>query len=231
MRELENLNSCKSCIYNKLLFGRLSDEELSYLTIHKQELEFKKGEIISKEGAPITSFLYLKEGLVKLYKESPGYKSQIISIAKPLDFISLLSIFSNSTYKYSVSALEETVVCSIRLEAFQDVISKNGKFGFEILSKMSKMYDDILEARFEINRKHLRGRIAFILLYFSNHIYHSDEFELPISRREIAELIEMTTENVIRILSEFRKDGILKIDGKRIQLLEPERIENICKLG
>lgn len=231
MRELENLNNCKSCVYNKLLFGGLSDDELSFLTLHKQELEFKKGEIISKEGAPITSFLYLKEGLVKLYKESPGYKSQIISIAKPLDFISLLSIFSNSTYNFSVSALEDTVVCSIRLEAFKDVISKNGKFGMEILSKMSKMYDDILEARFEINRKHLRGRIAFILLYFSNHIYHADEFELPVSRKEIAELIEMTTENVIRILSEFRKDKIVKIDGKRIHLLDPERIENICKLG
>lgn len=231
MRELENLNNCKSCIYNKLLFGGLSDVELDFLTKKKQELEFKKGEIISKEGAPITSFLYLKEGLVKLYKESPGYKSQIISIAKPLDFISLLSIFSNSTYKYSVSALEDTVVCSIQLDAFKDVILNNGKFGFEILAKMSKVYDDILEARFEINRKHLRGRIAFILLYFSNHIYHSDEFELPISRREIAELIEMTTENVIRILSEFRKDNILKIEGKRISLLDPERIENICKLG
>ncbi|MBC35617.1 MAG: hypothetical protein CL663_06210 [Bacteroidetes bacterium] len=231
MRELENLNSCKSCVYNKLLFGGLTDEELDFFTEHKQELEFKKGEIISKEGAPITSFLYLKEGLVKLYKESPGSKSQIISIAKPLDFISLLSIFSNSTYKYNVAALEDTVVCSIHLDAFKKVIGQNGPFALEIMSKMSKMYDDIIESRFEINRKHLRGRIAFILLYFSNHIYHSDEFELPISRREIAELIEMTTENVIRILSEFRKDNIVQIDGKNIKLIEPERIESICKLG
>ena len=231
MRELTNLNSCKSCAYNKLLFGGLTDEELDFFTEHKQELEFKKGEIISKEGAPITSFLYLKEGLVKLYKESPGSKSQIISIAKPLDFISLLSIFSNSTYKYNVAALEDTVVCSIHLDAFKKVIEQNGPFALEIMSKMSKMYDDIIEARFEINRKHLRGRIAFILLFFSNHIYHSDEFELPISRREIAELIEMTTENVIRILSEFRKDNIVQIDGKNIKLIEPERIESICKLG
>ena len=96
---------------------------------------------------------------------------------------------------------------------------------------MSKMNDDIIENRFEISRKNLRGRIAYILIYFSNHIYQTDDFDMPISRREIAELIQMTTENVIRILSEFRKDGIIKIDGKRIYLLEPERLENICKLG
>ncbi len=231
MRELPSLNHCSTCVYKNLLFGNLNTEDLNFLNESKKEIEFKKGEIISEEGTEITSFLYLKQGLVKLYKKNPLHKDQIISIAKPRDFVSLLSIFSESTYKYSISALEDTIVCSVDIKAMKDVISRDGKFAIEILNKMSKMYDDILETRFEINKKHLRGRIAYILLYFSNHIYQSDEFDIPISRREIAELIEMTTENVIRILSEFRKDSIIKIDGKKIYLLEPERLESICKLG
>jgi CRP/FNR family transcriptional regulator len=231
MKEISNTNHCNTCIYKSLLFGDLNTEDLNYLNKSKKEIVFKKGEIISEEGGEITSFLYLKDGLVKLYKKNPLYKDQIISIAKPKDFVSLLSIFSQSTYKYSISALEDTVVCSVDIEALKLVISRNGTFAIEILHKMSKMYDDILETRFEINKKHLRGRIAYILIYFSNYIYQSDDFDIPISRREIAELIEMTTENVIRILSEFRKDGIIKIDGKKIYLLEPERLENICKLG
>jgi CRP/FNR family transcriptional regulator len=231
MKEISNTNHCNTCIYKNLLFGNLNTEDLNYLNKSKKEIAFKKGEIISEEGGEITSFLYLKDGLVKLYKKNPLYKDQIISIAKPRDFVSLLSIFSQSTYKYSISALEDTIVCSVDIEALKLVISRNGTFAIEILHKMSKMYDDILETRFEINKKHLRGRIAYILLYFSHHIYQADDFDIPISRREIAELIEMTTENVIRILSEFRKDGIIKIDGKRIYLLEPERLESICKLG
>lgn len=231
MREIDTTNHCKTCVYKNLLFGNLNTEELDYINQSKREIEFKKGEVICEEGTEITSFLYLKHGLVKLYKQNPFHKDQIISIAKPRDFISLLSIFSQSTYKYSISALEDTVVCSVDIHALKEVISKNGIFAVEILTKMSKMYDDIIETRFEINRKHLRGRIAYILIYFSNHIYQADEFEIPISRREIAELIEMTTENVIRILSEFRKDNIIKIDGKRIYLVEPERLESICKLG
>lgn len=231
MREIPNANHCKTCVYKNLLFGDLSDKDLNYINKSKREIEFKKGELISEEGAEIKSFLYLKHGLVKLFKKNPLYKDQIISIAKPQDFISLLSIFSRSTYKYSISALEDTIVCSVDLEALKNVIRRNDDFALEILNKMSKMYDDIIETRFEINRKHLRGRIAYILIYFANNIYQSDEFDIPISRREIAELIEMTTENVIRILSEFRKDNIIKIDGKRIYLLEPERLESICKLG
>ncbi len=222
---------CKTCTYKDLLFGNLSSKELDLLNENKKEIMFKKGEIISREGEDITSFLYLKQGLVKLYTPSLNNKDQIISIAKPRDFISLLSIFSFSTYKYSISALEDSVVCSVEMDALKKIIQNNGTFAIEIMQKMSRMYDDIIEKRFEINRKHLRGRIAYILIFFSTHIYQNDEFELPVSRREIAELIEMTTENVIRILSEFRKDGIIKIDGKRIKLLNPERLESVCKLG
>jgi len=231
MPEIINSNHCKTCIYKGLLFGGLSDEELNLLNRNKKEMVFKKGEIITTEGQDIASFLYLKQGLVKLYKQSPNNRDQIISIAKPRDFISLLSMFSLSTYKYSISALEDSVVCSVEMEALKEVVKNNGTFAIDIMKKMSKMYDDILENRFEINKKHLRGRIAYILIFFSTHIYQRDEFELPISRREIAELIEMTTENVIRILSEFRKDKIIQIDGKRIKLLNPERLESVCKLG
>jgi len=231
MSKTINSNHCKTCVYKNLLFGSLNIDELNLINKSKKEILFKKGEIINVEGKDITSFLYLKQGLVKLYKHNPNNKDQIISIAKPRDFISLLSIFSLSTYKYSIAAIEDSVVCSVDMQALEEVILKNGAFAIEIMKKMSKMYDDIIETRFEINRKHLRGRIAYILLFFADHIYQNHEFELPVSRREIAELIEMTTENVIRILSEFRKDKIIEIDGKRIRILNPDRLESVCKLG
>lgn len=231
MRILDNSNHCKTCVYRKLLFNNLSIEEYDHLYKNKIEIEFKKGEVICQEGVEIKSFLYLKHGLVKLFKQSPDAKDHIISIAKPMDFVSLLSIFSHSTYKYSITAIEDSVMCSVDLQAMKDVVRQNGTFAIEVMTKMSKMYDDIIEYRFDINRKHLRGRIAYIIMYFAEHIYKSNSFDLPISRREVAELINMTTENVIRILSEFRKDNIIKIDGKRIQLIDQGRLESICRLG
>jgi CRP/FNR family transcriptional regulator len=69
------------------------------------------------------------------------------------------------------------------------------------------------------------------LLDFSLSIYKSHIFELPISRKEIAELIGMTTENVIRILSEFRKEDIIKINGKEIEIIDFDRLKMIFDHG
>ena len=99
------------------------------------------------------------------------------------------------------------------------------------MEKVSRMSDKILINTLDIKQKHLRGRIAYILLFFAQKIYMNNEFELPLSRREVAELIGMTTENVIRILSEFRKDKILKIFGKTIEIIDIGRLEKISEHG
>ena len=101
----------------------------------------------------------------------------------------------------------------------------------DLMIRVSEATDKIVLDNLEIKRKHLKGRVAHVLLYFANYIYNSDEFELPISRREIAEYIGMTTENVIRTLSEFRKDKIIKIFGKDIQIADKKRLENISEFG
>ena len=71
MKELESTNHCSTCVYKDLLFGRLNIDDLSFLNESKKEIAFKKGEIISEEGTEIKSFLYLKHGLVKLFKKNP----------------------------------------------------------------------------------------------------------------------------------------------------------------
>ena len=140
-------------------------------------------------------------------------------------------MFSNDTYKYSITAIEDTTVCTMDSKQILQLVEKNGKFAIEILNRISNTYDKIIESTFKIRQKHLRGRIAYILLYFANRVYDRNKFELPVSRREIAELINMTTENVIRILSEFRKDGIIKIDGKTIEIINIDFLEKLSKSG
>jgi CRP/FNR family transcriptional regulator len=209
----------------------MSKEELEYINEHRQEIEFEKGEIIIKANDEVKQFLYLKKGLVKLVKPELNAKERIISIARPMDFVSLLSTFSDTHYSYSITALEKSVVCSIDLDSMKDVIRQNGAFALELMEQVSRSTNSILQATYELDNKQLRGRIAFILLWFAQKIYHKNSYNLPISRREIGELINMTTENVIRILSEFRKDGILKIDGKNISIENMEILEKISKSG
>ena len=191
----------------------------------------KGGESIIKEGDPIEHFIYLKSGLVKLTRKTNENKDQIISFGKPFDFVSLLSVFSSNTYNYSVTAVENSVTCILDLSTIKKTAQDNGKFALDLMMHISETTDRIILDTMEIKKKHLRGRIAHILLYFSKNIYNSNNFELPVSRREIAEYIGMTTENVIRSLSEFRKDRILKIFGKQIEIIDLKRLEDLSSHG
>lgn len=231
MKTSNDIENCKSCIYRYLLFNELSDSE--YETVNSARIEYivKRGEVIRQEGQQIQSFLYLRKGLVKLYKTDKSGKDQILSINKPGDFINLLSIFSNSTYKYSIAALEETLVCDVGLPALMEIIRTNSEFAIRILNRISKISDEIIENRFDINQKQVKGRVAHILLFLSENIYRKSTFRMPITRREIGELISMTTENTIRTISEFKKDGIISFDGKIITINDFDRLKNITKTG
>ncbi len=231
MKTSKEIESCNNCIYRKLLFESLNEEEYRLVNNSRTEYIYKRGEIIRQEGEPIDSFLYLRSGLIKLYKTNKSGKDHILSINKPGDFISLLSIFSNSVYKYSITAIEETKVCEVGLSALQKVIVSNSAFALRVLNKMSRVSDDIIESQFEIRQRQVKGRIAYFILFLADRIYRKREFRLPITRREIGELISMTTENTIRTLSEFRKDGIISMDGKIITILDYDRMQSISKTG
>ena len=223
--------SCQSCVYRELLFGGLSEFEYKLVNEARTESLYSRGEIISHEGETVNSFIYLRKGLVKLYKTDFQRNEYILSINKPGDFVNLLNIFSGLDYRYSIRALEETMVCTIDLNVFLHIIKTNGSFSLRVLNKMSKIADDIIDSRFEQSQMQVKARIANLLLYFAEKIYHSDQFELPVKRREIAELLSITTENTIRTFSEFRKDGLVAMEGKTITQLDKNRLKEIIKNG
>lgn len=231
MKTSNEIPACKSCFYRTLLYGNLNQEEYELVNAARTEYIFRRGEVLYHEGDPINSFMYVREGLVKLYKTNAYGKDQILSINKPGDFINLLTIFSNDTYKYSISALEETRVCSVELHIIKQLVSQNTAFSLRLLNRISYISDEVIQNHFEINQKQVKGRVAYFLLFLADHIYKAHAFRMPVTRREVGELISMTTENTIRTLSEFRKDGIISMDGKTITILDYDRLVNVGKTG
>jgi CRP/FNR family transcriptional regulator len=223
--------SCELCELKGLFIENLAEDQLGIVCSGKVEKEFAQGESIIKEGTLIQDFTYLKSGLVKLFRNDGSGREQIITIAKPFDHVSLLSVFSNDYYNYSVSALEDSVTCNIQMDEIKSIVNENGALAMNLLKKMSRVADKIILDSVEIRTKHLRGRVAHLLLFFSQHVYYASEFDLPLSRKEIADYVGMTTENVIRSLSEFRKDGILKIYGKTIQIVNLATLKSIADYG
>jgi CRP/FNR family transcriptional regulator len=222
---------CVDCEFRDVVFKYLDDSSIDDMCNHKEEQFFHKGEIINHEGEKISTFKYLKSGLVKLYRRTSTGEEQVITITRPFEFVSNMSIFSEERYQYSVSAVEDSVVCMVKLDFIKDLFMKNGSFAMGLLTKISMINDKIISQTLDIRQKNLVGRVAYVLLYFTKEIYKSRVFDLPVSRKEIADYIGMSTANVIRTLSDFKKEGIIRVFGKTIEVVDLEKLEVISKRG
>lgn len=223
--------NCLSCELRNLVFTNLEEDDVRNVCDTKEEISYSKGEVIHSEGDMIRYFKYLKSGLVKLYKTTSDGDEQIITITKPFEFVSNTNIFNEQKYRFSLSALEDSIVCCIPINIIRDLILRNGKFSLDLISSLSRTADGIISLSLEIRKRNLAGRTAFVLLYFSNEIYHSRVFELPVSRKEIADLISMSSANVIRTFSEFRRDGIIRANGRTIEITDMNKLEVISRRG
>jgi CRP/FNR family transcriptional regulator len=145
--------------------------------------------------------------------------------------VSLLSTFSEEKFKYSVSTLEDSVTCNISLSEVLDLANQNGRFAMGLIKKCNHATNRIIGDMLKVRQKRLSGRIAYLLLYFAEHVYKSPIFDMPISRKEMAEYIGMTIENVIRALSDFRRDKLIKINGKSIEIIDAGMLKQISEKG
>lgn len=231
MNEKKKPCICANCDFRDVVFSYLDDTSIEELCNNKEEQSFRKGEIINHEGEKIINFKYLKSGLVKLYRRTSNGEEQVITITRPFEFVSNMSIFSEERYQYSVSALEDSIVCMVKLDFIKELFLKNGGFAMGLLTKISRINDKIISQTLDIRQKNLVGRVAFVLLYFTKEIYNSRVFDLPVSRKEIADYIGMSTANVIRTLSDFKREGIIRVFGKTIEVVNVDKLEIISKRG
>ena len=223
--------SCGECGFRSTVFNCLSGDQLELLSHGKDLIKAKKGNVIVKQGDKVVDFIFLRIGLAKLTRISSDGKEQLVGIARPKDFVGLLSLFSSPIHQYSIIALEDSEFCVVEFDLINRLVKESGQFAFSLLQKISQVSDMLLSTKLDIDNRQLRGRIAFILSLFSKDVYDSNTFNLPISRKEIGELIDMRVENVVRILSEFRKDKIISIEGTTIEILQPDKLEWIKNHG
>ncbi|HBX52285.1 MAG TPA: hypothetical protein DEH02_14570 [Bacteroidales bacterium] len=222
------INRSNSLINNEmnLFLSHLTEEELGIYCKHRVELKFKKGQDICKQGSFANHVFYLKEGLVKLYTEGDK-KNIILSVYKPPVYVGLLSLFGENFYQFSLSALEDSKVCLIELDWFKKLITLNGNFGLEVITYLSQSANYILHNKIKMGQKQMRGKVASVVLFFYRNIFEKLDFTLPITRKEMAEFAGLSTENLITALSEFRKDKLIEVDGKKINILNAAGLEEI----
>ncbi len=227
MSRFQRPRNCEMCKSKSTLFEALNKEELDAVKESCMIITFRKGEIVAKQGTPATHSLYIANGLVKIFIEGRKHNI-IIKLLGKGNFLGLHSLFADyKYYNFTATALEDTEVCLIPQDVFHNLAKTNPEFLSEIVRNISNTTSMVFDKVFSLCQKGARERLMDTLLYFAEEIYKSYEFILPITRKELAELCSISTENAVRILTELKKEGLIEINGKEIKILQPEILKRL----
>lgn len=225
-----NKTNCGDCFYRiKCFIRRTKNAEKFYESV-KSQISYKRRETIVKEGMRVNNILYVIDGVVKIYIESPE-KNIIIRLISSDDFIGLTSLFGDDTYYFSASALKDTRICSISCESLKDLISQCCEFSRELSNWYCKNYNIMLTKCLNLGLRQLNGKLANTLLYLNREEFKGIDIYSYINRKDLAELSGMSMESVVRILSEFDEERIIEIKGKKIEIKDLERLKVINQKG
>jgi len=223
--------TCLECKIGSNCFQKLIPSELEFINQKKTQIKYRKGENICKQGAFAYYVLYITNGLVKLYLENTNKKFTNIKLLKAKDFIGLASIYGENIYSYSVVTLKETDVCLIDKNGIRKLLEGNSAFASEMIRRYCYWERYFLNFIKSISYKQMPGRLADVLLNLNSEEYKNENVYTYITRKDIADFACISKESTIRLLSEFKDEGIIYTSGKNIEILKPDKLREISKLG
>jgi CRP/FNR family transcriptional regulator len=213
------------------MFNPLTNDEMEYLHQNRYEAHFKAGEIIFKQGSPLSHIVSFSKGLAKLYTEAENQRDVIIAIIQPGNIIGGSCLYLDRRHQFSFAALIDSLVCFIEIKAFQELLKKNHLFADSYLHDISKKHSQLMNRFQNVTIKQSHGRLAEMLLHFSNDVFKNDNFDIILSRQEVADYTGMSKEGTIRILKEFKNDGLVDFQNQNFQILDKKRLQEISLNG
>lgn len=215
------MSKCESCIireFNSL--KSLTREELMRVSACKTGKIYKKGQVIFEEGETLNGVYCVRDGVCKLTKLSENGKDQVVKLVVKGGLLGKRSLVSEQKTNLSAVALNDMEMCFIPKSEIMNDLTKNPKFTMDVLKKMAEDLKVSDESLVKMAQKSVKCRMAEILMYIHDNFGTDDDGYLSIvlSREDYASIVGTATESAIRILSQFKKEGIISTSGKRIKI-------------
>ena len=229
MAAKSNFNeACATCgARHKSIFCHLELDELAAFDATKSCMSYKKGQVIFNEGGHPLGLFCVNDGKVKIEHTGQDGKEQIVRMAKGGDVLGYRALLSSERYNASAVALDDTDVCFIPKDSFFGVLKSNPNLSLEIIKMLSTELRKAEQSITDLAQKPVRERMAEALLFLKEtYGFEGDEatINVVLSREDIANLVGTATETAIRLLSEFKKDGIVESAGKKIKIIDNEKL-------
>ena len=224
------MGKCEQCIVRQFSsLKALNKEELLRMAECKTSYTIKKGEPIFEEGDVTNGIYCIKDGVCKLSKLSDNGKDQIVKLVKPGELLGQRSMISDEPANLSAVALEDMEVCFIPRSEVMQFFTQNNQFSMNV---MRTICDDLKGAddhMVNMAQKTVRQRLGETLIYLEETFGKNEDgtLRIQLSREELAGMIGTATESCIRLLSELNKSEYIELIGKKIKLLDKNKLKRL----
>jgi|SRR5690606_21486574 len=222
MASLPYNTPCTLCSSKKFShFSELTEAQICTISDNKNLISHRRGQILYYEGTKPLGVFCVNSGVVKVYKTASNGKEQIIQLAQKGDFLGYAALLGEENYSNSSMIIEDAKICFVPKEVFMASLAGNSDFFRRVTKSLSHEIGVMEEKLTNATQKNIRERLAYVLLQLGNSYgvdgeEGSQKIDLTLSREEIAGIVGTATESVIRLLSEFKKDNFIELEGKKI---------------
>ncbi len=212
------------------LFKKLKEEEFARLNFEKSCAYYKKGTVVYREGSRLTGFYCVTKGIVKIFKTGIDGKEQIIRFAKRGEIIAYRSLLSQELACTTAKIIDEAVLCHIPYQTLLFLIQSNWQFSHHMLQIVCRELREANDYITDIAQKSVRERLAEVLLLLKENfeLDHHNTLQISLTREELANMVGTATESVIRLLSEFRQDRLIELEGRRIKFVNIPGLQKVA---
>ena len=188
---------------------------------------YKKNAIIYKEGQN-SNFIYLiLKGVVKCFKYDEEGKELTTALHKEDEIFGYTSFTQNIPYKESATTMQDVEMVGVSKSELKDVLDKNHKISLEIIQLLSDGITGVKDQLLQMAYSSVRRKTAATILRFAEKINSKPEDPIRISRSDLASVAGIATETLIRTMSDFKKQGIIEMEGRTIKVIDLRKLQGI----
>ena len=222
-----NKGVCDVCNNEHCLVHNHSQTLLGDETTQNTIIKCKKGQQFIIEGAPVNGLFFIKQGTVKVFRTGINGREQIVRFAKDCEIIGHRGFGTQEYYSIGAIALQDSELYYFSKEYLQKILFENPAFSYDMMLFYANELNRSESKVKSISQMTVRERVIDTLLYIHRKFGNLRGFlNLPLSRKEYADYAGTTEEQVIRVFSALKKEGLITTKGKKIAIHNLQLLKN-----
>lgn len=221
---------CTNCTGTCRLLNYLDVETAKDFKQSVVNVFYKKKETLIKQNSQTTHVFFVKSGLIKIFTERRNDKNIVLQIVTPDNFIGVSHLYSN-TFNFSAVSVQDSEVCIIPKNLVLQAMNKDENIRNYFQTKHCQLSHFYIDKISSLGTKQMHGRLADAILYLSRDEFKGTKVFESLTRKDIAEMSGMSSESAIRLLTEFKNDGLILSEGKKIEINNIELLNRLSEIG